>query len=305
MTAATRERSSYRAFAVAVAGRAALGPSFTRITLTGDDLDRCGDTCLDQRVKLIFASPQLMEQVGGRLRDPQFDWYAWWLQLSQGERPPMRTYTARAVRQNRGEVDIDFACHGRDGPASRFALTAATGDRLLLVGPDRDVPQSVEHGVAWRPGEATEVLLGGDETAVPAICGILESLPAQVGGTAFLEVPESGDIQPVCTASGVRVIWLPRGHGAVGSRLLPAVHAWAEERPRSGPVDAFEPAMHHLEDPPWDEANAGTAGVPYVWLAGEGGVVTVLRKALTSRLGSDRSTASFMGYWKAGRAAPG
>jgi NADPH-dependent ferric siderophore reductase len=305
MTAATRERSSYRAFAVSVARRAVLGPSFTRVTLTGDDLDRCGDTCLDQRVKLLFASPQLMEQVGGRLADPFFDWYAWWLQLGENERPPMRTYTARAVRQDLGEVDIDFACHGQDGPASRFALTAATGDQLLLVGPDRDVPQSAEHGVAWRPGDATEVLLGGDETAVPAICGILESLPAHVGGTAFLEVPDPEDIQPIRTASGVRVAWLPRGHGAVGSRLLAAVHAWAEERLHSGPADAVEPVLQPPDDAPWDEATTGTAGVPYVWLAGEGGVITGLRKALTSRIGSGRGTASYMGYWKAGRAAPG
>ena len=301
MTAATRERSSYRAFAVAVSRRAELSPTFTRITLSGTDLDRCGNTCLDQRVKLVFASAELVDEVGGRLADPHFDWYAWWLRLDEDERPPMRTYTARAVRQDRREVDIDFACHGTNGPASRFASSAVVGDRLLLVGPDRDVPQSVEHGLAWRPGEATEVLLAGDETAVPAICGILESLPARVGGVAFLEVPDAGDIQPIRTASGVRVTWLPRRQGAVGSRLIGAVHGWAEQRLHSAAAECSEPRPQVPDGPLWDEADAGTAGVPYVWLAGEGGVITGLRKHLGHRIGADRRTASYMGYWRSGR----
>ena len=302
MTAATRERSSYRAFAVAVARRAALGPSFTRLTLSGSDLDRCGNTCLDQRVKLVFASPELLEQVDGRLGDPLFDWYAWWLQLSEAERPPMRTYTARAVRQDRREMDIVFACHGTNGPASRFALSARPGDRLLLVGPDRDVPQSAEHGVAWRPGKATEVLLAGDETAVPAICGILESLPAQVGGAAFLEVPEPADVQPISTASQVQVSWLPRRGGAVGSRLSGAVQSWAEQRLGRSPSGSAARLPQVSDGPLWHEADLGTADLPYLWLAGEAGVVSALRRSLGQRIGGNRRTASFMGYWKSGQA---
>ena len=304
MTFATRQRSSYRAFAVTVAERAALSPNFTRLTLTGDDLDLCGDTCLDQRLRLIFAPAQMVEQVTSRF-DPDFDWYGWWLQLAQDDRPPMRTFTARAVRQHLREVDIDFACHGHQGPASRFALTARTGDRLLLVGPDRDAPRSTAHGVTWRPGNATEVLLAGDETAVPAICGILESLPAHVGGNAFLEVVDSGDIQPVNTASQVQVTWLPRAGRAVGSRLTDAVHSWADMGLRCGVVDPYQPPSKPVENLIRHEADAGTPGMPYVWLAGEAAVIASLRRYLADRVGPNKRTLSFMGYWKLGRAAQG
>lgn len=303
MTSATRPRNSYRAFAVTVAHRIELGPTFRRVTLSGDDLQLCGDTCLDQRVKLIFTPARLLEQLGDRFADPTFDWYAWWLQLGDDQRPPMRTYTARAVRQDRGEVDIDFACHGHHGPASRFALTAEAGDRLVLVGPDRNVPQSADHGITWRPGDATQVLLAGDETAVPAICGIIESLPAHIGGSAFLEVPSMQDIQQVSTASQVRVTWLPRGGQAVGSRLVAAVHSWAGKELHGAAVDARRPLSEQVDSLLWDEADAGTAGAPYVWLAGEAGVMTGLRKSLAPRTGTGK--ASFMGYWKSGRAARG
>jgi NADPH-dependent ferric siderophore reductase len=302
MTSATRVRSSYRAFAVTVAKRRMLGPNFTRITLSGDDLYLCGDTCLDQRVKLIFPPSQMLDQINDRLSDPNFDWHAWWLQMDNHERPPMRTYTARAVWQDLSEVDIDFACHGPKGPASRFALTAVAGDRLVLVGPDRTVPESAEHGIAWRPGEATEVILAGDETAVPAICGIIESLPNHIVGRAFLEVVSADDIQQVDTASQVQLTWLPRGGQAVGSRLVEAVYSWAGNGRRASAVDSYKQLSAPKDSDLWDEADAGTAGLPYVWLAGEAGVITGLRKGLAHRIGA-KGTLSFMGYWKSGRAA--
>ncbi len=38
-----------------------------------------------------------------------------------------RTYTARAVRPELREVDVDMVLHGVDGPVSRFAVDAAPG----------------------------------------------------------------------------------------------------------------------------------------------------------------------------------
>ncbi|MCW2804824.1 MAG: hypothetical protein QOF52_2964 [Propionibacteriaceae bacterium] len=305
MTSTTRSRSSYRPFAVTVTKRTVLGPHFIRITLTGDDLDRCGDTCLDQRLKLIFAGPELVAQFDRGSADPDFDWYAWWLQLDAEQRPPMRTYTARSVRQDLRQVDIDFACHGANGPASRFALTAVAGDRLIMVGPDRDVPQSVEQGITWRPGAATEVMLAGDETAVPAICSILESLPAGVAGHAFLEVVDRADIQPITTASGVVVRWLPRHRQPIGSRLAEAVYDWSGSR-ASQSVDTLHPSTQLPEGSLlWEEADAGSSDGPYVWLAGEAGAINGLRRHLASDVALDKIRMSFMGYWKMGRAAVG
>ncbi|MGC8383232.1 siderophore-interacting protein [Pseudomonas aeruginosa] len=51
-------------------------------------------------------------------------------------RPPMRTYTIRALRREAGEVDIDFVLHGETGPASRWAAHARPGERLVMSAPD-------------------------------------------------------------------------------------------------------------------------------------------------------------------------
>jgi iron complex transport system ATP-binding protein len=49
---------------------------------------------------------------------------------------------------------------------------------------------------------------------------------------------------------------------------------------------------------------AAAAGVPaYVWLAGEAGVVTGLRRYLLREAGFDRRSVAFMGYWRQGRGA--
>jgi NADPH-dependent ferric siderophore reductase len=88
----------------------------------------------------------------------------------------------------------------------------------------------------------------------------------------------------------------------VGSRLVGAVHSWAEQRLDSAQVGSPDPLPPAPDGPLWDESDAGTAGAPYVWLAGEGGVITGLRRHLVHRIGTNRRTASYMGYWKSGRA---
>ncbi len=55
------------------------------------------------------------------------------------------------------------------------------------------------------PGAATELLLVGDETAVPAVAGILRDLPAEARGAAFLEVPLAADFLP--DVVGARTGW--------------------------------------------------------------------------------------------------
>src|SRR5690606_41834552 len=61
------------------------------------------------------------------------DWYGAWLDVPEGERGTMRTYSIREVRVTPGgtEVDIDFVLHlapGLSGPASRWAHAARVGD---------------------------------------------------------------------------------------------------------------------------------------------------------------------------------
>jgi NADPH-dependent ferric siderophore reductase len=119
------------------------------------------------------------------------------------------------------------------------------------------------------------LLLAGDETAAPAICAILERLPADARGEALLEVPEPADALPVAGPPGVTVGWLARGAGPPGARLVPAVVA-AAVSPLAVPV--------------------------YAWLAGEASVIRRLRRHLVAERGLDRRAVTFMGYWRLGRA---
>ena len=65
----------------------------------------------------------------------------------------------------------------------------------------------------------------GDETAVPAVCTVLEQLPDDARGTAFLEVPLAADVQDVRGPAGVEVVWLAREGDELGLGLHDAVVA--------------------------------------------------------------------------------
>ncbi|WP_049822340.1 siderophore-interacting protein, partial [Arthrobacter sp. H41] len=226
------------AFDVVVARVERVGANFQRITFSGACLSGFGVArpLLDLRIKVIIPAegrpcPEigaLMQGEGGGA-----GWYQQWLGLDPGERGSMRTYTVRNFRGHLAEpeIDVDFVMHfdadGRGGPASQWAAKAAPGDRVCLIGPNAAAAQCTTAGsyggIEWSPGLAQHVLLAGDETAVPAVCAILESLPAHVGGDAFLEVPDPADFQEVSTASSVRITWLARGSREHGELLDQAV----------------------------------------------------------------------------------
>ena len=152
-------------------------------------------------------------------------WYREWLAMDPSVRGYMRTYTVRSERLDAvyPEIDIDFVMHfddaGHGGPAANWALDAKPGDALTIIGPNNRAAQCTTAGtyggIEWRPGLAQRVLLAGDETAVPAISAILESLPADMSGHAFLEVPEAGDFQDISSAADIEITWLARG-AAIG-----------------------------------------------------------------------------------------
>ena len=83
--------------------------------------------------------------------------------------------------------------------------------------------RGVEYGgIEFDPGTARELLLVGDETAVPAVCSILEGLGPGARGVAFLEVPVTGDVTALAdqvAPPGLHVVWLPRDGAPLGSLL--------------------------------------------------------------------------------------
>ncbi|MFI7702501.1 siderophore-interacting protein [Nonomuraea sp. NPDC049480] len=276
-----------------------LSPSFLRVTFTGDDLHHFADNGFDQRIKLILPIPE-----HGLARLPTGpDWFMKWRQLDDGKRNPMRTYTARQVRQDAREVDVDVVMHpGGDGPVARWAEQARPGDVAVLMGPDARY-DGWHGGLEFRPPTGSRtVLIAGDETAVPAICSVLERLPAGVVGEALMEVPYEDDFLPVETACSVKVSWLARNDAERGGLLVPAVRAAAERllppMPRPEAFDDVDVDAEELWEVPEEEA----ADSLYAWLAGEAAVIKTLRRHLVAERGMDRRAVAFMGYWRQGRA---
>jgi len=296
-----RPRPSYATFVVSVAGIRRLSRSFVRVTFTGDELEHLGTTGLDQRVKLVLPLPD----AGVRGFPSGADWYAAWRAIPERERNPIRTYTLRAVRPERRELDIDFVLHGDAGPATRWVQGARVGDEVAIVGPDAR-GEDPYAGVAWRPVDAPTVLLAGDETAAPAICSVLAALAPTARGCAIVEVPDVSDIQPVTAPAGVRVTWLARTitGTAHGEALSNAVRAWTTGHLARGSASIAELTDVDIEHGIlWEVPERAAVGDGlYAWLAGEAGVIKALRRFLVSESGIDRDRVAFMGYWRAGRA---
>lgn len=298
MTTTSATRPAYRAFDVVVAAIERLSPSFVRVRFASDDLADLAWDGPDQRIKLVVPLPGSGVS-SFPLHDP--DWFGAWRVLPDDVRNPLRTYTIRAVDRSRCELVVDFAVHGDIGPASAWVGRALPGERLLVIAPDA-TSEGPRGGWEWRPGAATTVLVAGDETAVPAACAIVESLPPDASGAVFLEVPTADDVLPLAAPDGVRVSWLPRGSGvAHGELLLPAVREWTASV--TGAVEAARGAVEDGdEDLLWDAPDAPDGDGLYAWVAAECGVVAALRRHLRGELGIDNSRVACMGYWKLGRA---
>lgn len=302
MTVTAPPVPAYRLFHARVVRVTRLSPGFLRVTFTGPEFDELAPNGFDQRVKLLLPTP------GRGLRDcpDGVDWYAAWRALPEQRRNPIRTYTVRASRP--GEIDVDFVLHGATGPASAWAERATAGDELVLVGPSARFPGPTG-GFEWRPpAGASCLLIAGDETAVPAVCAIVEALPPGRPGRVLLEVPSAADVLDLSAPEGVRVGWLPRSTADAaapsprGALLAPALVAAVREleEPPSGAADV--PEVDVDEEILWDVPADPPAGSgPYVWLAGEAGVVKTLRRKLVGDLGLDRTAVAFMGYWREGR----
>ena len=239
-------------------------------------------------------------------------WYTTWLERPVEERGHMRTYTVRDVVGSGADTRlvIDIVLHddhgdghAAAGPGSAWAARASVGDRLVAMTPRRGHGYG---GIEFAPGEARRVLLVGDETALPAIAGVLRDLPPDVVGSAVVEVPLSADVQDIVAPSGVEVVWLPRDGAPLGSLL----HAAAVERLGAAPV-AIEVGDDEVDPDLWETPAYSSSGEDvapelahtedlYVWIAGESKVVTGLRRVLVKDLGLDRRQVAFMGYWRLG-----
>ncbi|MCT1998102.1 SIP domain-containing protein [Brachybacterium muris] len=322
------EHSPQLAFDLTVAAVRPLGQNLMRVTLTSPELVHFGTGAhpLDLRIKLIVPGPRPSADHFAPIRpdgqlDPagSADWYRRWLQIDPEDRGWLRTYTVRDLRGaghpgNLGkhpELDVDMVLHLEpeqalgSGVAARWAQQVAPGDRIDVLGPNRHVVGPDYGGIEFRPGTARTLLLVGDETAAPAICSILEALPAQMTGRAVIEVADESDRQPVLTRSAVQLTWLVRGDAPHGELLDAEVRRLMCENAQAFREEGAQTTRPELEDVDIDstilwETTVGE-GAFYAWLAGEAGVIKGLRRHLVTELGIDRTQVSFMGYWRQGR----
>ena len=305
-----------------------ISPAFVRVTFGGPALaDLSTADGFDTRFKVVFpgATGLLPDHDGEPER-----WQEAWLSMPDEERSPMRTYTIREIRTagDRVQLVTDFVVHdpadggAKDlGPACRWALSAQPGDRVHIVGPHRLAP--IYGGTEFDPGDLRDLLVIGDETALPAIARILDDVDPGFTGHVFVEVPSAEDILDLPHHDLITVTWLVRGAQRQGRPLVRAVRThlglsldgldlplpeltsdldvevWETPRYSSAGEDLAHPSS------PGATGILGATEAPdladsYAWIAGESWLVKALRRALVTELGVQRSRVAFMGYWREG-----
>ncbi|MFI1503154.1 siderophore-interacting protein [Streptomyces platensis] len=274
-TTAAPATAPFRFFDVHVVRTRRLSPSVVRVTFGGERLAELASGGRDQRFKLFLPQPHQDRPV---FHDTGDGWYTAWRAQDPAERPVMRSYTIREQRHEPREFDVDFALHGAGpgasplagGPASRWAAHARPGDRLTVLAP------AVEDngGVDFRPPAGTDwILITGDETALPAIAGILAWLSPGTRAKVWIEIAHEDDRQQLPSFADTDITWLVRD-GATAARREPVLDALrAAELPE---------------------------GTPYAWIAGESGTVKAVRRHLVRERGIDRRAVKFTGYWRRG-----
>ena len=227
-----------------------------RVTLGGPELD--GLTVADpaSSVRLLLPSPGTDELVMPSWNGNEF-------LLSDGRRPAIRTFTPRRMNPEALELDLDIVMHD-GGIASEWAENAAPGAPAAISGVGRGYTVS---------RDAPAYLLGGDESAIPAMTQLLEALPATIPVEVRIEVARFDARIALPERERVRIEWLD----------LP---------PGAPPGDALVAAAR----------SAVLVPDTRVWVAGEAAAVQRIRRHLFEDRCLPRSQASVRGYWKHGRA---
>lgn len=227
-------------------------PHMLRVSFEGTDLEAF-DTEDNWHVKL------LLPPVGAR-RDC-------WLHVrpggkavvrAKGHEPIFRKYTIRSIDAAAGRLEIDFVLHADGGPGAAWAATAAAGDVVGIVGPGgRGLPH------------ANWYLIAGDETALPAIGRMSETMARDARGIVIIEVEMAEERQNLVFPPGVELRWLHRG----------------------GRPSQLPEALGALT---WPEVK----GQRFAWVAGEFDVIQNIRRFLRSVSQLERNQILAVAYWR-------
>ncbi|WP_277211616.1 siderophore-interacting protein [Isoptericola croceus] len=249
-----------------------VSPNLVRVTLGGDGLGHLTLGGYDQWFRLFLPRPG---QDAMRLptRTSSLGWYAQYLATPKARRPWVRSYTIRAARPDLHEIDVDFVVHGGadepHGPGTTFAETAQTGDTVGIL--DQGIGYNPRHEHDW-------TLLVADESGLPAVAGVCESLPGDARGLAIIEVPTADDKQDLRVPDGIDLLWVERdradANDVPGQAALAVVQG--TQLPRSS---------------------------VYAFVVGESSLATGVRRHLVNDRGVPKAHIDFVGYWRHGRPA--
>lgn len=223
-------------------------PRLTMITAEGEALDAMVPDDPGASIRLLLPR----EHAGDELEMPTYDGNVF--RYDDGELSTARTLTPMSAgRPNRmmlGVID-----HGA-GRLSKWLSEVQIGDTIALAGP----------GPAYTVDRsARRYLVAGDESAVPAISQLLESIPDEIEVEVCIEVTTPAARTELPTHPRATVTWTELADGAEPSTTLVR---WVDEQT-------------------FDE---GTR----LWVAGEAAAVQKIRKLD----GVARDQANIRGYWK-------
>lgn len=214
-------------------------PKMIRIVFEGDGLDSFVSMAPDDHVKLFFPSDG-----GGTER---------------------RDYTPRHFDSTEHTLSIDFAVHDA-GPATRWAVSAAPGDELIMAGPRGSmiIPPSYDW---W--------LLVGDESALPAIGRRIEETAGGIKVISLAAITGPEEEQSFETKADLQALW---------------VHRPAERADDPTPLIT---ALKTLELPQGDG---------FVWIAAEAHVARAARDYMAGVRQHPATAMKAAGYWIKGLA---
>jgi NADPH-dependent ferric siderophore reductase len=204
-------------------------------------------------VRVEFSGPDLDELIWTRGQDVV-------LEIPSGEGTSRRHYTIRSHDAAAKTMAIDFVLHGESASGTWLAALKP-GDVVTAVGP--------RGHTFLRPADWH--LFTGDETCIPGIFAMLESLPHNAQGFAFIELDSESDIIPLNTHA--KITWLFRSGAKAGPNRL---------------------VYESVENFDFPDGNG------FAYIIGETSNVRGLRHRLLDR-GFPRDRIAAEGYWRPGR----
>ena len=236
-----------------------LTPLMRRIRLEGNDLGRFAKFG-GMHIRMLFPTDRV----------PNPDWPAMgenglvvW--PPEDRKPTPRAYTVRRLDVAEGWMDVDILAHKGESVGARWAASAAPGQKVGVMGPvGRPVPMNAQ----W-------YVMGADETGLPAVSRMLETLAPETRGIACIEVADEAERHEIANRTQIEVKWIYRNDVPAGhdDRLANAVMAvkWPDD-------------LHC-----------------FGWFAAEGGAASTVRNHWRVERGLGRDLTLTATYWNLGQ----